>query len=354
MKEKKKKLRYLWIALFVIAFAIANPKTAKAANENTKFQNAKEIPFEKSITEKYSKEDLKHQSRYYKFTVPKNIGNKWTCIQFNNRAATTSVYLYDDEKRSLDSASLLGTNDWFVFDTQPKGSAYQQYESYPVLEPGKTYYLQVKAEGWMGAYNKDFDISIYTEADDNWGVAEKAPKLLYNKWYKGILENKLDIDKFYVQLPNDKKWHDFIIKSDREMDVYLQDAYEETLHNGQIRVTGGKTTSYSIIGTGQKIYVELNGVYEATNYKILVKNPPKTITYLKIKKPKKGSKKIVGKTIKNANIKVNIGKKVYRSKSTNKGNFKLKVKKLKKGQKVKITVSKKGYKTRVKTLKVIK
>lgn len=70
---------------------------------------------------------------------------------------------------------------------------------------------------------------------------------------------------------------------------------------------------------------------------------------------KRGKGKISGKTIKKAAIKIRIGKKTYKSKSNAKGKFTIKLKgkaKLKKGQKIKITVSKKGYKTRIKTVKV--
>lgn len=70
---------------------------------------------------------------------------------------------------------------------------------------------------------------------------------------------------------------------------------------------------------------------------------------------KKGKKKITGKTIKKATVKVKIGKKTYKVKSNVKGKFTIKLKgkaKLKKGQKIKVTISKTGYKTKHKTYKV--
>ena len=70
---------------------------------------------------------------------------------------------------------------------------------------------------------------------------------------------------------------------------------------------------------------------------------------------KRGKGKISGKTIKKATIKIRIGKKTYKSKSNAKGKFTIKLKgkmKLKKGQKVKVIVSKKGYKTKSKIFKV--
>lgn len=70
---------------------------------------------------------------------------------------------------------------------------------------------------------------------------------------------------------------------------------------------------------------------------------------------KKGKRKITGKTVKKAIVKVKIGKKTYKVKSNAKGKFVIELKgktKLKKGQKIKITISKTGYKTKHKTYKV--
>lgn len=80
----------------------------------------------------------------------------------------------------------------------------------------------------------------------------------------------------------------------------------------------------------------------------------KVIKKLKVT-AKRGKRKISGKTIKRATIKIIISKKTYTTKSNEKGKFTIKLKgkmKLKKGQKVKVTVAKKGYKTKSRTLKV--
>lgn len=79
----------------------------------------------------------------------------------------------------------------------------------------------------------------------------------------------------------------------------------------------------------------------------------KTIQTLKLTKYKKGTKKLVGKTQKKAKVVVKIGKKKYTVKSNKKGKFVIKLsKKLKKKDKIQITVSRKGYKTKKKTVKV--
>lgn len=79
----------------------------------------------------------------------------------------------------------------------------------------------------------------------------------------------------------------------------------------------------------------------------------KSISVLKLTKYKKGTKKISGKTIGKAAIKISIGKKTYKAKSNGKGAFTIKLKsKLKKKTSIKVTVSKSGYITKSKSFKV--
>lgn len=81
--------------------------------------------------------------------------------------------------------------------------------------------------------------------------------------------------------------------------------------------------------------------------------PKKSISVLKLTKYKKGAKKISGKTIGKATVKISVGKKTYKAKSNGKGTFTIKLKtKLKKKASIKMTVSKSGYKTKSKTFKV--
>lgn len=81
--------------------------------------------------------------------------------------------------------------------------------------------------------------------------------------------------------------------------------------------------------------------------------PKKSISVLKLTKYKKGTKKISGKTIGKATVKISVGKKTYKAKSNGKGTFTINLKsKLKKKASIKMTVSKSGYKTRSKTFKV--
>lgn len=79
----------------------------------------------------------------------------------------------------------------------------------------------------------------------------------------------------------------------------------------------------------------------------------KTITTLKLTKYKKGTKKITGKTIKNAKVVVTVNGKTYKVTSNKKGTFTVKLKaKIKAKTKIKVVVSKSGYTQKSKTYKV--
>lgn len=79
----------------------------------------------------------------------------------------------------------------------------------------------------------------------------------------------------------------------------------------------------------------------------------KTINVLKLTSFKKGTKKIAGKTLSGAIVKVKIAKKTYTVKADKNGKFKIKLtKKLKKSQKIKVTVKKSGYQSKTKTFTV--
>lgn len=79
----------------------------------------------------------------------------------------------------------------------------------------------------------------------------------------------------------------------------------------------------------------------------------KTIKTLKLTSYKKNAKKIKGKTEKTATVKVKVGSKTYTVKAGKNGVFNVSLKKkLKKGNKIVVTVTKSGYKTLKKTFKV--
>lgn len=79
----------------------------------------------------------------------------------------------------------------------------------------------------------------------------------------------------------------------------------------------------------------------------------KTISTLKLTKYKRKTKKIIGKTVKKGKVTVKVSGKTYKVTANSSGKFTIRLKKvLKKKNKIKVTVSKSGYKTKSKTFKV--
>ena len=294
----------------------------------------------------------KHDTRYYKFTVPKDIGNKWINIYVINRYDRT-IYptLYNDKMQKLDDNDGWGAerDGSVVFHNAIDASAHSS--DMVKLKAGSTYYLDVLS--WD---EKDFELCIKTVADDNWGSIEKAPEIKCNTWKKGVIEYDDDVDRYFVKLPKDKKEHAFIVSSDRDITAAFEDV--NGVYKDDIDIDANETNNeYREIGRGQRVYIKIDGS-EYANYKIKVTSPTpkKTISILKVSKCKKGMKVVKGKTISKANVKVTVNGKAYKTvKSNAKGNFAVKTKKLKAGQKIKVTVSKSGYKTRTSgTIKVKK
>lgn len=350
MKKKGKLLRSLAVLLLVMVCAALNPKIAKAAAENYTPEKAKIVKVDgEKLYEKGKNE--KHDTRYYKFTVPKDIGNKWINIYIINRD-DSAIYptLYNNKMQELD-ASRYGVerDDSVVFHNAIDASAHSS--DMVKLKAGSTYYLSVSS--WE---EKDFELCIKTVADDNWGSIEKAPEIKCNTWKKGVLEYDDDVDRYFVKLPKDKKEHAFIVSSDRDITATFEDV--NGVYKDHFGIGAYETNNeYREIGRGQRVYIKIDGS-EYANYKIKVTSPTpkKTISILKVSKCKKGMKVVKGKTISKANVKVTVNGKAYKTvKSNAKGNFAVKTKKLKAGQKIKVTVSKSGYKTRTSgTIKVKK
>ena len=73
---------------------------------------------------------------------------------------------------------------------------------------------------------------------------------------------------------------------------------------------------------------------------------------LKVNKIKKGVRKVTGKATKGSSVKIKILTRAFKGKVSTNGKFSIKTKALKKGTRVVVTVSKKGYKTKKVTVKV--
>lgn len=349
MKKGKvvKTLAMMSLAMTCVAVV---PQTVKAATPaNTDPEHAKTINIGDKLYEKYNDNDEQHENRYYKFTVPKDIGNKWVNIYVtNNSGSRARCYLYNDEQlqEELMYSNVLGLNDSDMFHTAIENSGHSQ--NMTKLKPGKTYYFKV---GAWDDHHKDFKLSIDTVKDDNWGTIEKAPTIKCNTWNKGVLEYDDDMDEYCVKLPNDKKKHNFIVSSDKRIDVICEDS--NGIEKNDNYLENETKTIYEETGRGQKVYIRVKcSQYEdynqAVNYKIKVTSPApeKKISKPKLTNYKKGTKLVKGKTISNAYVKVTVAGKAYKTvKSDAKGVFRVKTKKLKAKQKISVKVAKAGYKT---------
>lgn len=365
MKKKGKLLRSLAVLLLVMVCAALNPKIAKAAAENITMKNAKMIKIGDEVNGTYKDKDKKHECRYYKFKVPTDIGNKWIDFKLrNNLNIDCEMKLYNDNEEELTSIWNIGENKTDKMHLSVAESEHNN--DIKKLTPGKTYYLGIIADNWYADYSKDFVLSSSTVEDDNWGSNEKATEVKkYDIWGKGVLEYTDDVDRYCFKLPKDKKKYIIKLWADEDISVTLEDELGVKIDSYNLW-KNETVNGFEVIGNGKKVHIKFEaGSFPSwsrdVHYKYMISSPKqvvkkKTISILKVSKCKKGMKVVKGKTISKANVKVTVNGKAYKTvKSNAKGNFAVKTKKLKTGQKIKVTVSKSGYKTRTSgTIKVKK
>lgn len=140
----------------------------------------------------------------------------------------------------------------------------------------------------------------------------------------------------------------------------LKELDNMSLHSGNTgrfaHSTSGGTDKASLT-PGKTYFIKVYAKYHRKGSYTLVINKyaleKKNISKLSLSNYKKGSKKIVGKTIGDANVKAVVGGKTYTVKSNNSGAFTVTLKKkLKSKDKIEVTVSKTDYKTRKKSFRV--
>jgi hypothetical protein len=287
---------------------------------------------------------------WYKVVIPENVGNKWIAFSLSNNSDGSLYFKLFDAGREI-SGERVYSGDSFSITRRMDGAAGTSTEE--TLQAGKTYYLQVSSSGWPKG---NYTVFVSSLSDDNWGTYEKAEKMNLNQWKRGKLEKSDDIDCYSITLPNDNRKHAFNISSDNETSVTFANGSGATL--GSTTVEANKTNSnFTATGKGQTIYILLqsgnSNVTKATSYSIRVNTKKKTFSRLSLSKYKKGSKKIVGQTIGEANVKVSVNGKSYNVKSKKTGSFTVKLKKkLTSKTKIKVTVSKTDYKSKTKNFRV--
>ena len=349
MKKQYLNLKNFFKIAVLMLFAIVTTKTAYAAT-NTTMETATPLIIGQSITGTMGGYDDEYH--YYRFTVPQDVGNQW--IQFsitNYSSCRLEANLNNSLNQTLQStgAMTLSKNDSLVFQSRVEGADTTSTKT--KLIPGNTYYIIIN--NWTYGQG-EYVLSVSSTPDDNWGTFDKAEGLTCNQTKTGKIEYEDDIDCYAITLPNDGVQHNFILNTDQNLYALFADVNGIKISDTDVNANI-TNNSFSATGTGQKIYIRVEAGYgvSSANYSIKVISEEKKISTLKLTSYKKNSKKIVGKTISNATVKLTAGKKTYKVKSNKSGKFTVKLKKkLKSKDKIKVTVTKANYKTITKTFKV--
>lgn len=354
MKKIKWKLFSIILTATLILGAIFSPaeftpKVQAADQPSETMQGA--IPIELGNNASCTFNGKYTEAHYFKFTVPQNIGNQWITLSATNYTNHDMLfYLLDSQGSILCKSDNITEQSTFTFETRTEGADTLLNETH-ILSPGNTYFLKVFAYYTSG----DVTVSVASKKDDNWGTYGKADKVTAGKWKNGKLEKWDDIDCFSIKLPKNNRKYVFNIYSDNYIKAFFVNTNRVTL--SEVSVDANKTNNNFVTkGKGQTIYIRLqtrDNTITSANYSLKVSVQKKTISKLSLAKLKRNQKTISGKTISNANIKIKISKQTYTAKSNKSGNFTIKLKKrLKANDKIKIYVSKSGYKTCTKTYKV--
>ena len=277
--------------------------------------------------------------RWYRITIPENVEPGWFTVSCAQKDGIEhEIFLTDT------------TGDWngfFTEDTIDKravisGMAYDDSVKLksargskwllPKVTPGETYYIVIRNLQWK---SNAFRLRTEIMPDDNLGTYEAKYILhVYSQNNSSVtIEDEPGKEIDTIKCPENSSQPVFMTKGD-----------------------------------GQKLYVKIKGDEGRGNYTVWYeeKKPEKVtkpstkpdskltqqkkkaiIKTIKVKKCKKGTKKIVGKTISCAKVQIKTGGKKYTCSSGKTGKFAVTLKqKLKKKQTVKITVSKKNYTTR--------
>lgn len=290
------------------------------------------------------------ESHYFKFTVPQDIENQWITFAVTNYTNNGNVcmYLRDSQGKVLFTSNKIGKQVTYCLETRAEGVG-TWLDGTKILTPGNTYYIELY-DWWI--CKGDVRISVSSTKDDNWGTYEKADTMTVNKRKNGKLEKNDDIDCFSITLPKDNRKYAFNVSSNNNIKASFVNGNRVLL--SEVSVNANATNnSYAVKGKGQKIYVRIqangNKVNSAT-YSLKVTAQKETISKLSLNSYKRNKKIIVGTTIGNATVKVKVANATYTVKSGLTGKFTVKLKKkLKYGDKIKVSVSQAGYKSLTKT-----
>ena len=352
-KGGRNMLKKIMKIVMVLLLGIMISELPSVKTETNTMQTATSIHIGGNVTGKMENE--KEETHWYKFTIPSDIGNKWIRITASNYLKNDIKVTLCDEYGAAKVTTSIDYNesDYLWTKVASSGTALSQKQQ---LVVGKTYYIKVETLSYRSG-NGDYVLAISSEDDDCWGTFEKSTGIVVNKKTFGKLEYGSDIDCYTVTLPKNNLKHNLIVTSTNALNITVANA-DGVVIDSTYMDNNETNNSISLIGKGQKIYIKIERnitLWSGDNaeYTINLVSQKKKISTLKLTKVKKGSRKLIGKTIKNATITIRIGSKTYKCKSKKSGKFAIKLKKkLKKGQKIKITVVKTNYKKKTKSFRV--
>lgn len=394
MKTKKRKLLTTLLLTAALAFSIVSTPfadafvTASAASTATDPNAVREIPvtYMDSFVENYLgdnalKEDVAkdygHKSDKvaytYQFTLDK--------ASYVNICAVAKVFAYNfygDYELYLSTSKDQFTKK--IADEFADGTKQTNYIM--SLEPG-TYYLQLALvpDGYAfmdGAYTYVNVIAqpLTARTGNVLGSSmENAIPVTKNVPANGAItgmdknrsvvmeSNSVQQQYFKIDLPNASKLSLSLVAS-RCFGITTFSNYSLTMH---LLDTSGRdlkafdngygyhnsiTATTDVLPKGT-YYVKVSypGHCEMTLTADYTGSANKAIKTLKVT-AKKNKKKITVTSVKNASVKIKIGKKTYKGKTNKKGTAVIKTAKLKKGTTVKVTVSKSGYQSKTKKVKI--
>lgn len=345
MKKCFKKLVSVAFAIALVTGLGAVPERVKAEETLSNETMETATPIELGGNASCTFNDKSQEAHYFKFTVPQDIGNQWITFTVTNYTSSNMYSdLLDNQGKSIWGEKSFDKQHTYVFLTRTEGAG-TWLPSNRILIPGETYYIKTIRSRTTG----DVTVSVEGSEDDNWGTYENADPMAVGQWKNGKLEMNDDIDCFSVVLPNDNRKHTFNIMSDNKIKVAFANGNRELLSEVSVDALTTNTT-YTVTGKGQTIYMRVQAGDDkvtSANYSLKVTTQKKEISKLTLSKYKKNGKKIVGKTVAGASVKVKVNKKTYTVKSGKSGKFTVKLKqKLKSKNKIKVTVTKQNYTTR--------
>ena len=345
-------ISYLLIPIFLLGSSIILPMDAYAATNNINPYNAIGITVG-STNEDGTVTDGK--DLWYTFTAPQ--GNCWVITRITGTQDTGIMQLtICDEHLNVvkENYTHAGNHIAEIVCRMHYEGVGSKEDYIPRLMAGAVYYIRVRGTG-------KFNLNCDQFNDDYRGDYEYASALSVGTTVSGKLERDEDIDSFYFDVPSNYSYK-VSITATKKMDVDIADSNEYVLNNNSLRVLRDNATAeYTVSGSGTRRYFFLYGK-GGTYYKINVSidyNAAQLGLWTRVT-ANKGSKTIKIHTQKGAKISIIVksgkGKKNIYIKYKKKKKKKLSItqtkatqtytlsRKLKKGDVVIVTATKKRYK----------